>query len=59
MIKTKNGKLKLSGSRSDLYADLGVIIRHLVMEDIIALDEIHRLADWVPTIGKEADSCER
>lgn len=58
MIKTKNGNLKLRGSKLDLYADLGVIIMTLVMEDIITLDEIHRLADWAPTIGTEADSCE-
>lgn len=58
MIKTKNGIVTLGGKKSDMYADLGVIIRTLVMEDIITLDEIHRLADWVPTIGTEADSCD-
>lgn len=58
MIKSKNGILKLRGTKSDLYADLGVIILTLVTEDIITLDEIHKLTDWAPTIGTEADSRE-
>lgn len=58
MIKSKNGILKLRGTKSDLYADLGVVIMTLVTEDIITLDEIHRLADRVVTIGTEDDSCE-
>ena len=58
MIKTEYGNLKLRGTKSDLYADLGVIIRYLVMKSIMTPDEIHRLADRVVTIGTEDDSCE-
>ena len=58
MIKTEYGNLKLRGSKSDLYADLGVIILTLVTEGIIPLDDVHRLADRAVTIGTEADSCE-
>ena len=58
MIKTKNGNLKLRGSKSDLCADLGVVIMTLVTEGIITLDDVHRLADRVITIGTEADSCD-
>lgn len=58
MIKSKRGILKLRGTKSDLYADLGVIIMTLVMEGIMPLDDVHRLADMAPLIGTEADSCE-
>ena len=59
MSKSKNGILKLRGTKSGLYADLGVIILTLVTEGIITLDDVHRLADMAITIGTEADSCER
>ena len=58
MIKSKRGILKLRGTKSDLYADLGVIIMTLVMEGIMPLDDVHRLADMASSIGTEADSCE-
>ena len=58
MIRSKNGILKLRGTKSTLYADLGVIIRTLVREGIMPLDDVHRLADMAPLIGTEADSCE-
>lgn len=58
MIKSKNGIVTLRGKKSDMYADLGVIILTLVTEGIITLDDVHRLADRVVTIGTEADSCE-
>ena len=57
MIKSKNGILKLRGPKSDLYADLCVIIMTLVREGIMPLDDVHRLADMAITIGTEADSC--
>ena len=59
MIKTKNGILKLRGTKSDLYADLGVIIRCLVVKGIITQSDIHILTDSAPMIEAEADSCER
>lgn len=58
MIKPKNGIVTIGGEKSDMYADLGVIILTLVTEGIMTLDDVHRLADRVITIGAEADSCE-
>ena len=54
MIKTEYGNLKLRGTKSDLYADLGVIIRYLVTKDIITKSEIRILVDSAPMIGTEA-----
>ena len=58
MIKTEYGSLRLRGSKQNLYADLSVIIGHLVMDGIMPLDNVHRLADMAPLIGTEADSRE-
>lgn len=58
MIKSKQGILKLRGTKSDLYADLCVIIMTLVREGIMSLDDVHRLADMAPLIGTETDSRE-
>ena len=58
MIKSKNGIVTLRGKKSDMYADLCMIIRALVMDGIMPLDNVHRLADMAPLIGTEADSRE-
>ena len=58
MIKSKNGIVTRRGTKSDLYADLGVIILTLVMDGIMTLGDVHRLADRAIAIGTEADSCE-
>ena len=58
MIKSKNGIVTIGGTKSDMHADLGVIILTLVTEGIMTLDDVHRLADRAIAIGAEADSCE-
>ena len=58
MIKSKNGIVTLRGKKSDMYADLCVIIMTLVREGIMSLDDVHRLADMAPLIGTETDSRE-
>ena len=58
MIKSKNGIVTLRGKKSDMYADLCMIIRALVMDGIMPLDNVHRLIDAVSTICAETDSRE-
>lgn len=56
MIKTENGTVAVSGTRHELFADLGVIIKSLVTEGVVSRNEARVLVDIAPMTEAEADA---
>lgn len=49
MIRTENGVLELNGIKSDLMADLSVIMDGMVTSEVISMDELMMVVDNVKT----------
>lgn len=49
MIRTEKGALELDGMKSDLMADLSVIMYGMVTSEVISMDELMMVVDNVET----------
>lgn len=56
MIKTDNGTVEVSGTRHELFADLGVIIKSLITDGIVSQHKAYLLVDIAPMTEAEVEA---